>query len=547
MHRHGFCAIIDIIRKDHILITSHSVRDPILNLNEVYFMYLCVEEYANESVVRFSVENKRMLKDLIMAEETKYGFDEARRSWINQYDFDDYLYIANIVREARGMYHQNHFNPMTGGLIDGYKPIPYIHVELYEEAVSADKYLNAGVCGPDVNGCYTLKLNRYLLFRYIHFLQDIFDKNLEEVIESDELKNAVKSQPMVTKLDLITLSHSFLASGEKQSAEAYEAFAEMISEEIRVHRPVPTYLGSKENSTFNGLLYYDQKRDALVSDVKKKIYSTSGFAKYYRSRNDLISEIFDKSMKMLVMHEFSHIANGHCQLSQKDPLYANQKRVRICLEQNADDTAMRWLIDNILYETEDGNPESTVLRFNKNELISELSLIVFSAYLILSWGYTNDERIWDNSTLQNYIDDGEIKHPLYQFRTFHIVNRSLKFIYDILTIHQCGYPNDITTSDGFSLNSDLFSTVCHETMDLLNSFESSFQLTLNEEEYTEMKSNSWKLERKSMPGDVQSVPFLMPVFFINAGKEKEAIDSSWAEIRNRLVASGAYSNLLIES
>ena len=116
-------------------------------------MYLCVEEYANESVVRFSDENKRILKELIIAEETKHGFDKACKSWINQYDFDDYLYIANIVCEARGMYQQNHFDPISGQLIAGYQPIPYIHVELYEEAVSADKYLNAGVCGPDANGC----------------------------------------------------------------------------------------------------------------------------------------------------------------------------------------------------------------------------------------------------------------------------------------------------------------------------------------------------------------------------------------------------------
>lgn len=514
----------------------------------MFSLYLCVEEYANEPVVRFSDENKRILKELIIAEETKHGFDKACKSWINQYDFDDYLYIANIVREARGMYQQNHFDPISGQLIAGYQPIPYIHVELYEEAVSADKYLNAGVCGPDANGCYTLKLNRYLLFRYIHFLQNIFDKNLEEVIESDQLKNALKSQPKVTKNELSKLSNSLLARGNKQLSEAYAAFAETLSDRQSVHRPVPTYHGTESNSKFNGLYYYDAQRDAVISDIKKKIYSTSGFAKFYRSRNDLIAEIFDKSMKVLVMHEFAHIANGHCQLSKIDPTYANQKRVRVCLEQNADDTAMRWLIDNTLYETEDGNPESTILSFSRDELISELSLLVFSAYLILSWGYTNDERIWDNSTLQNYVDDDQIKHPLYQFRTFHIVNGSLGFIYDILGIHQNGYPYDIITCDGFSISPEMFGKISHEIMDLLNSFESSFQLSLSDDtDYSEMKENSWRLERQSMPNDARSVPFLMPVFYLDAKKEKELIDSWWPKIRNRLIKCGAYSKLLDES
>ena len=511
-------------------------------------MYLCVEEYANESVVRFSDDNKRVLQKLIAAEEAQYGFDKVRKSWINQYDFDDYLYIATIVREARGMYWQNHFNPMTGQLIDGYQPMPYIHVELYEEAVSADKYLNAGVCGPDANGCYTLKLNRYLLFRYIHFLQDIFDRNFEEVIVSDQLKSAFKGQPMVTKRDLINLSDSLLASGEAQLSEAYAAFAESIADGLSVHRPIPTYAGTEVNHTFNGLFYYDAQRDTVISDIKKRIYSTSGFAKFYKSRNDLIVEIFDKSMKMLVMHEFAHVANGHCHLSKKDPAYANQKRIRVCLEQNADDTAMRWLIDNTLYETEDGNPESTILSFSKEGLISELSLLVFSAYLILSWGYTNDERIWDNLTLQNYVDDDQIKHPLYQFRTFHIVNRSLGFIQDILTIHQNGYPYEITTCDGFLLGQEMFGEICLEIMDLLNSFESSFKLTLADDtNYMEMKNNSWKIEHQSMPMDVQSVPFLMPVFFLDAKKEKEIIDSSWEELRVHLIECGSYSKLLVES
>ena len=94
-------------------------------------MYLCVEEYANDSVVRFSEEEKKQIQDLIIPQETKYGFDNSKMTWINRYDFDDYLYIANIVREAQGMYYRNHLNPLTGVLIEGYYHMPYIHLIRY--------------------------------------------------------------------------------------------------------------------------------------------------------------------------------------------------------------------------------------------------------------------------------------------------------------------------------------------------------------------------------------------------------------------------------
>ena len=135
--------------------------------------------------------------------------------------------------------------------------------------------------------------------------------------------------------------------------------------------------------------------------------------------------------------------------------------------------------------------------------------------------------------------------PLYLDMT---VMEYLGFIYDILGIHQNGYPYDIITCDGFSISPEMFGKISHEIMDLLNSFESSFQLSLSDDtDYSEMKENSWRLERQSMPNDARSVPFLMPVFYLDAKKEKELIDSSWPEIRNRLIKCGAYSKLLDES
>ena len=248
---------------------------------------------------------------------------------------------------------------------------------------------------------------------------------------------------------------------------------------------------------------------------------------------------------MLVMHEFAHVANGHCLLSKNNTGYANQKRIRVCLEQNADETAIRWLIDNVLFETADSNPESAKLKYTKDELFYELSMTVFSGYLILSWGYRDDERIWDNATLQNYVEDESIQHPIYQFRTFHIINRALNFIYDILSINQSGYPHTIITYDDKPLCVDMFMEIIDEIMDLLNSFESTITITLSETiDLENMKANSWKLDKQSIPNTVQEVPYLMPVFFMDAKKEKELIDATWPEARLQLISSGAYSKLI---
>ena len=63
-------------------IIPRDVNSQMPKTNEVFIMYLCVEEYANESVVRFSDDKKRVLQKLIAAEESQYGFDKVRKSWI---------------------------------------------------------------------------------------------------------------------------------------------------------------------------------------------------------------------------------------------------------------------------------------------------------------------------------------------------------------------------------------------------------------------------------------------------------------------------------
>ena len=82
-------------------------------------------------------------------------------------------------------------------------------------------------------------------------------------------------------------------------------------------------------------------------------------------------------------------------------------------------------------------------------------------------------------------------------------------------------------------------------MDLVNSFESTITITLPETiDLENLKANSWKLDKQSIPNTVQEVPYLMPVFFMDAKKEKELIDATWPEVRLQLISSGAYSKLI---
>ena len=60
--------------------------------------------------------------------------------------------------------------------------------------------------------------------------------------------------------------------------------------------------------------------------MKKTIYNTSGFADLFERRVELVSELFQSSIKMILAHETAHVARGHWTLRMKEPEYSTNKK-----------------------------------------------------------------------------------------------------------------------------------------------------------------------------------------------------------------------------
>ena len=75
---------------------------------------------------------------------------------------------------------------------------------------------------------------------------------------------------------------------------------------------------------------------AGMGAMKKTIYNTSGFADLFERRVELVSELFQSSIKMILAHETAHVARGHWTLRMKEPEYSQTRNVMMNCEINAD-------------------------------------------------------------------------------------------------------------------------------------------------------------------------------------------------------------------
>ncbi len=512
------------------------------------------KEFGEErnSVVEFSSQNRAIIRTQHQELESKNGYDLPEyHKFCNSYDCDDYLFVSWLVNKVVYSYDRMNYIPQISRWRENYKKAPYIHVELYDGNaidyvdgiyVPNDKKLGLKVTGPKENGCYVLTMDRCYLLRYILFLSDIFDDNQELVfsfVNQKALSESVsKPQKLVSQNELLLMAKKMQDAKIFEPAQALTNYALSLSSDQKVPMPIATVINGK----FSGFTFCEDQRNQFSLPLKKTIFNTSGFAKYFEHRNELIEELFVESFMAMFCHEFAHVANGHCLLSKSDSFYANQKEIRICAEQNADDTAIRLRLSDVLFDGENDDPHSYELIHSAKQLIHEWSIRSLAMHLGLSWMYRDDDRKWDDGTLQAYLDDRTMQHPLYQFRTFNVINRVLDWLSSIPDMPEC---EKFRTSDGHNIDHSLVSAAIKEVTSLIYSFESCFETTYGEEKRSveEMLSQSWKVESRSLPTDPQKTPYLMPIFSPNAMSEVLAIKQKWPELKKRLEQSGTYSML----
>ena len=199
---------------------------------------------------------------------------------------------------------------------------------------------------------------------------------------------------------------------------------------------------------------------------------------------------------------------------------------------------MRMMVCELLFDTLDGNPGSMQLKYSRKEIIHTWAIRIFAGYLALSWMYRGNDRKWDQKMIEEYIKNDGLTHPLYQFRTFNVINCALNRLQDIAKSSEM----KLITADGILIDETLIGEVISTTNDLLNSFESSFCMTYDDNRSIEEKIlQSWKAEKSSIPQIPQEVPFLMALLSDLAAAEAEKIRQIWPELNNRLKEVGAYN------
>lgn len=534
-------------------------------------------EYNEENtIIKIDSAMKEQIKESLKTEDEKWGFHlERKYQFLNQYDNDDYLYVAGILMQVRKLHRLIYYNPYEKTWFKGYSEIPHLHLKFTENydckknregkciydnglPVVNPKSLGIGVKPPCFNGTHVVEVNYYWLKQYITFLQRIFDDNEElifniegNVVCADGIERPLEKQPFeyVTKEELLEdIKHYKKQKELEKVVPTLELYADSIMEGEKVQRPA---LGcwqkpGEKYAKIIGWIFYDENREVFSIDMKKKIYNTSGFAKYFKERNTLISEMFASTLQMILAHETAHVANGHWNLRMKKTAYSNQKDVRMVCELNADHTAIMWLINELLYEKD--RPESMVLAYKREDLIYLWSVRIFSAYLALSWTYQDDDRVWTPQTLEDFQNNHSATHPPYQFRVYNMLNEALFHIEYICKKSEMAFASEkdfpFHTVDGHMLNTTVSDAVKKEVLNFIYSFEASFRESFNaDERETEQKlSDSLIIETESRPDIMNKVPFLF-VYMDRAKREFEEIAEKWSEVKDELCEAGVYREL----
>ena len=163
-------------------------------------------------------------------------------------------------------------------------------------------------------------------------------------------------------------------------------------------------------------------------------------------------------MKMILAHETAHVARGHWLLRKNEPKYSQCRSVMMNCEINADWTAAYWLINELLYDTIDGDPHSRIIAYRRNTLVYLWTVRIFSAYLSLSWFSRNEDREWTEETLKSFVNNESATHPIYQFRLFCMLNKVKEHLDHMGEVSE-KEANYLLTADNFPIDKSVYNEV----------------------------------------------------------------------------------------
>lgn len=475
--------------------------------------------------------------------------------YINNYDNDDYLYVSTLIESIRNLHKLQYYNIYENKWIRGHSEIPNVHLVFYEKAVlkvnekkellrdelgnfiSDDAKLNMSITPSKKGNYYNIEINYYWLRQYVKFLHKIFDDNEEIYFEIPRDKEIGISYS--SKESLLKQAKDLEDSGMKEQADEFKRYIDSFIDETQIPAPILFIHDDGKNQKAT-LAFYNKEQHTVATPLKKQIYNTTGFASHFYNRNSLVYDIFENSLKMMIAHEIAHLARGHLNLRKYEPKYSSERNVMMNCEIQADHTGAKWLINELRYETVTDDPYFPVLGYSRKSLIYNWSVRIFSAYLALSWGYRNDERLWDDDTITAFCNRLDATHPPYQFRTYCVLNHIRDHL-DHMIKESKKEGCKLYTADRNEINEELINDVWSKSMDMILSFEESFKITWNKDERTmqEKFQDNIKITNYDKPKNINEIPFMM-AYMEQAQDELNTYEEQWPEILNKLRKYGMY-------
>lgn len=279
-------------------------------------------------------------------------------------------------------------------------------------------------------------------------------------------------------------------------------------------------------------------RKVPTYQFKAPIYKSKPFDKYFDNRHDLPGIIYDASVQMLLAHELAHIGAGHLDLQAAKPEYKNDVDVSISLECDADIQAIQWVVASRFLDVDFFELEITL-----DDLFEELTLSVFAVYMLFTWTYSKDNRMWNDNTVMDY---GRKKHLPYQLRAYLVLDATFS---KMTSLAKSGYKSQ----DGKSIDSDFMERAYDEIYNMIISFERAYHMFFakTQDVYDlSLDGKAQEIYQKIVRDDRFELPELkkenIPLYlgFEKQGQsELKRVNDLWKNVRELLNENGHYCRL----
>ena len=122
------------VKQERIMLENVTIRNP---------------KFADEfdSLIELSEEDRKEAAKRLKELDERFGHSLNKSLYVNSYDNDDYLFVADMLQDVRELHKHIYYDPYNDNWIRGNSEIPYIHFDFVEKpALSRNEF---GVLIPD--------------------------------------------------------------------------------------------------------------------------------------------------------------------------------------------------------------------------------------------------------------------------------------------------------------------------------------------------------------------------------------------------------------